>query len=61
MRHTRASDFLVGTGETAARAIMLGLVVIAGILLAPVVVCALIYGALKRQPHHVEPEYAIVE
>jgi hypothetical protein len=52
---------LARTGETLARTIMLGLLVIGGVLLAPVIACWWIYAALKRHPGHVEPEYAVVE
>jgi hypothetical protein len=49
-------------GEVVARAIMLGLIVLAGIFFAPVIAFWLIYNLLRRQPRGVEPEYhAIVE
>jgi hypothetical protein len=55
------THFFARVGEALVRAIMLGLLMVGGILLGPVILCWWVYGALKRRPHHVEPEYAIVE
>jgi len=44
-----------------ARAIILGLLMVGAVLLSPVILSWWVYGALKRRPHLIEPEYAIVE